>query len=176
MWGTGTDPKSGDPTHSMEIETSIEQGAGRAVLVLKPSMEFLTDPDVVYPVNIDPTTTLAASTDTWVATNYPDSQRGSTELKAGTYDGGTTKARSYVKFDVSKYAGKQILDTEFRLHSYWSSSCATTGSGVAVRRITADWDPSAVTWGSQPATTADGAVVSKAAYGFSSACPANFMR
>lgn len=73
MWGMGTDPKSGDPTHSMEIETSIEQGAGRAVLVLKPSMEFLTDPDVVYPVNIDPTTTLAASTDTWVATNYPDS-------------------------------------------------------------------------------------------------------
>ncbi|MGW0703451.1 DNRLRE domain-containing protein [Streptomyces sp. NPDC002867] len=176
MWGMGTDPKSGDPTHSMEIETSVEQGAGRAVLVLKPSMEFLTDPDVVYPVNIDPTTTLAASTDTWVATNYPDSQRGSTELKAGTYDGGTTKARSYVKFDVSKYAGKQILDTEFRLHSYWSSSCATTGSGVAVRRITANWDPSAVTWGVQPATTADGAVVSKAAYGFSSACPANFMR
>ncbi|MFF4169850.1 DNRLRE domain-containing protein [Streptomyces sp. NPDC001744] len=176
MWGTGTDPKSGDPTHSMEIETRIEQSAGRPVLVLKPSMAFLTDPDVTYPVNIDPTTTLAASTDTWVATNYPDSQRGSTELKAGTYDGGTTKARSYVKFDVSKYAGKQILDTEFRLHSYWSSSCSATGSGVAVRRITANWDPSAVTWGAQPATTADDAVVSKAAYGYSSACPANFMR
>ncbi|MFE1906336.1 DNRLRE domain-containing protein [Streptomyces gardneri] len=176
MWGMGTNPKSGDPTHSMEIETRIERAAGKAVLVLKPSMDFLTDPDVTYPVNIDPTTTLAASTDTWVATNYPDSQRGSTELKAGTYDSGSTKARSYVKFDVAKYAGTQILDTEFRLHSYWSSSCSATGSGVAVKRITANWDPSAVTWGAQPATTTDGSVVSKAAYGFSSACPANFMR
>ncbi|MFJ8658479.1 DNRLRE domain-containing protein [Streptomyces sp. NPDC093795] len=176
MWGEGVDPKSGDPTHSMEIATSIEEGADGTVLVLKPSMEFLTDPDVDYPVNIDPTTTLGASTDTWVATNYPDSQRGSTELKTGTYDAGTTKARSYVKFDVARYAGKNILSSEFRLHSYWSSSCSAAGSGVAVNRITANWDPSGVTWGAQPATTATGAAVSKSAYGFSSACPANFMR
>ncbi|MEU4268207.1 DNRLRE domain-containing protein [Streptomyces sp. NPDC026092] len=176
MWGEGVDPKSGDPTHSMEIATSVEEGPDGTVLVLKPSMEFLTDPAVEYPVNIDPTTTLGASTDTWVATNYPDSQRGSTELKAGTYDAGTTKARSYVKFDVAKFAGKHILSSEFRLHSYWSSSCSTAGSGVAVNRITANWDPSAVTWGAQPATTATDSVVSKSAYGYSSACPANFMR
>ncbi|MGW4698955.1 DNRLRE domain-containing protein [Streptomyces sp. NPDC004285] len=176
MWGEGVNPKSGDPTHSMEIATAIEEGADGTVLVLKPSMEFLTDPDVHYPVNIDPTTTLGASTDTWVATNYPDSQRGSTELKAGTYDAGATKARAYVKFDVARFAGKHILSSEFRLHSYWSSSCSTTGSGVSVNRITANWDPSGVTWGAQPATTATDAAVSKSAYGYSSACPANFMR
>ncbi|WP_329537055.1 hypothetical protein OG568_51830 (plasmid) [Streptomyces sp. NBC_01450] len=109
MWGTGTDPRSGDPAKSAEIATTVEETADGTVLVLKPSQEFLDDPAVAYPVTIDPTTTLAASTDTWVATNYPDSQRGSAELKAGTYDGGTTKARSYVKFDVAKYVGKHIL-------------------------------------------------------------------
>ncbi|MFE9849509.1 DNRLRE domain-containing protein [Streptomyces sp. NPDC005576] len=176
MWGTGTDSRSGDPVKSAEIATTVEETADGTVMVLKPSQEFLEDPAVVYPVTIDPTTTLAASTDTWVATNYPDSQRGSTELKAGTYDGGTTRARSYVKFDVAKYAGRHILGAELRLHSYWSSTCATDGSGVEVRRITGSWDPSAVTWGVQPATTTTGSVVSKAAYGFSSACPANFMR
>ncbi|WP_405988023.1 DNRLRE domain-containing protein [Streptomyces sp. NBC_00986] len=176
MWGTGTDSRSGDPVKSAEIATTVEETADGTVLVLKPSQEFLDDPAVAYPVTIDPTTTLAASTDTWVATNYPDSQRGSAELKAGTYDGGTTKARSYVKFDVAKYAGKHILSAELRLHSYWSSTCATDGSGVEVRRITGSWDPSAVTWGAQPATTTTGSVVSKAAYGYSSACPANFMR
>ncbi|MFE4750271.1 DNRLRE domain-containing protein [Streptomyces mirabilis] len=176
MWGTGTDPRSGDPAKSAEIATTVEETADGTVLVLKPSQEFLDDPAVAYPVTIDPTTTLAASTDTWVATNYPDSQRGSAELKAGTYDAGTTKARSYVKFDVAKYAGKHILSAELRLHSYWSSTCATDGSGVEVRRITGSWDPSAVTWGAQPATTTTGSVVSKAAYGYSSACPANFMR
>lgn len=176
MWGTGRDPRSGDPTKSAEIATTVEETADGTVLVLKPSQEFLDDPAVTYPVTIDPTTTLAASTDTWIATNYPDSQRGSTELKAGTYDAGTTKARSYVKFDVAKYAGKHVLSAELRLHSYWSSTCATDGSGVEVRRITGSWDPSAVTWGAQPATTAAGSVVSKAAYGYSSACPADFMR
>ncbi|GEC06572.1 hypothetical protein SSP24_42270 [Streptomyces spinoverrucosus] len=176
MWGSGTDPTSGDPARSAEIATTVEETPQGTVLVLRPSQEFLTDPSVTYPVTIDPTTTLAASTDTWVATNYPDSQRGSTELKAGTYDAGTTKARSYVKFDVSKYVGKHILNAELRLHSYWSSSCSTTGAGVEARRITSSWDPSAVTWGAQPTTTATGAAVSKASYGHSSACPANFMR
>ncbi|MEF9907136.1 DNRLRE domain-containing protein [Streptomyces sp. P9-A2] len=176
MWGTGTDPLSGDPLRHAEIATTVEETPQGTVLVLRPSTAFLADPSVTYPVTIDPTTTLAASTDTWVATNYPDSQRGSTELKAGTYDGGTTKARSYVKFDVTKFAGKKVLNAELRLHSYWSSSCSTTGSGVEVRRITGTWDPSGVTWGAQPATTATGAAVSKSAYGYSSACPANFMR
>lgn len=176
MWGTGTDPVSGDPLRHAEIATAVEQGPEGTVLVLRPSAAFLADPSVTYPVTIDPTTTLAASTDTWVATNYPDSQRGSTELKAGTYDGGTTRARSYVKFDVARFAGKKVLNAELRLHSYWSSSCSATGSGVEARRITGAWDPSAVTWGAQPATTATGAAVSKSAYGFSSACPANFMR
>ncbi|WP_344367008.1 DNRLRE domain-containing protein [Streptomyces gobitricini] len=176
MWGTGTDKTSGEPLKSAEIATTIEETAEGTVLVLKPSQAFLSDPSVTYPVTIDPTTTLAASTDTWVATNYPDSQRGSTELKAGTYDGGGTKARSYVKFDVSAYAGKHILSSELRLHSYWSSTCATTGSGVEARRITSNWDPSGITWGVQPATASTGVAVSKGAYGYSSACPANFMR
>ncbi|MGX1887646.1 DNRLRE domain-containing protein [Streptomyces sp. NPDC055287] len=176
MWGTGTDAKSGEPLRSAEIATTVEHTAEGTVLVLKPGQAFLSDPSVTYPLTIDPTTTLAASTDTWVATNYPDSQRGSTELKAGTYDAGTTKARSYVKFDVSKYTGKHVLSAELRLHSHWSSTCATTGSGVEARRITGNWDPSGVTWGAQPATTATGAAVAKSAYGYSSACPANFMR
>lgn len=176
MWGSGTDPKSGDPARSAEIATTVEETTEGTVLVLRPSQDFLSDPSVSYPVTIDPTTTLAASTDTWVATNYPDSQRGSTELKAGTYDAGTTKARSYVKFDVSRYTGKHILSAELRLHSYWSSSCSNTGAGVAARRITESWDSSAVTWGAQPATTDAGAAVSTSSYGHDAACPANFMR
>ncbi|MGW4376749.1 DNRLRE domain-containing protein [Streptomyces albidoflavus] len=176
MWGTGTNPKSGDPLHRAEIATTVEKTEAGTVLVLRPDHKFLSDPEVTYPLTIDPTTTLAASTDTWVATNYPDSQRGSTELKAGSYDAGTTKARSYLKFDMAKYQGKRILNAELRLHSYWSSTCSTSSTGVAARRITQNWDPSAITWGSQPATTDSDAAVSKSSYGYGSACPANFMR
>ncbi|MFB6841300.1 DNRLRE domain-containing protein [Streptomyces sp. NPDC056361] len=176
MWDSSIDPASGDPAHRAEIETRLETAAdGSTVLVLAPDPEFLASPDVTYPLTLDPISTLAASTDTWVATNYPDSQRGSTELKAGTYDAGTTVARSYLKFDVSRFAGKHIMDTNLTLYSYYSSTCSTGGSGVQVRRITADWDPSAVTWGAQPATTTTGAITNKAALGHDSSCPAGTM-
>lgn len=176
MWGSDKDKASGDPAHIAEVDTAIEHDAGGGtVLVLKPDAAFLADPGVSYPVTVDPVSTLAASTDTWVATNYPDSQRGSTELKAGTYNAGDTVARSYVKFDVSRFKGKHIVDTNLGLYSYYASTCATTGTGVQVRRITADWDPDTVAWGAQPATTTTAAQTNTAALGYNSSCPAGYM-
>ncbi|MFJ6010983.1 DNRLRE domain-containing protein [Streptomyces sp. NPDC092952] len=65
-----------------------------------------------------------ADTDTWVATNYPDSRSSSKELKSGTCDGGTAKARSYLKFDVAEFGGQKIFSANLSLYSYWSASCA----------------------------------------------------
>ncbi|MFE7933054.1 DNRLRE domain-containing protein [Streptomyces sp. NPDC057456] len=110
-----------------------------------------------------------------MATNYPDSQVSSTELKSGTYDAGTTKARSYLNFDVSAFKGKHITDTNLALYSYYASTCATTGAGTQVRRITSSWSSSSITWDAQPSTTATGAVTNKAALGYSSSCPAGTM-
>ncbi len=174
MWGAAEDAKSREPKHTANVSTVVETAAnGRQTLVLKPSDTFLSDPDVTYPVVVDPTNTLAGpTTDTWVQyDDYPTSQRGSTELKAGTYDG-VQKARSFLKFDVAKYAGKKIVDTDLRLYSYYSSTCSTAGSGVQVRRITTNWDPAAITWSAQPSTTTTGAVTSTAAKGYDSKCPA----
>ncbi|GGN40011.1 hypothetical protein GCM10011578_087130 [Streptomyces fuscichromogenes] len=171
MWDAEQDELSGEPARQTRVDTRVEQDAdGAQTLVLTPDPEFLATAH--YPVTVDPTSTLAVSTDTWVATNYPDSQVSSTELKSGTYDGGTTKARSYLKFDVSGLAGKHIVDTNLALYSTWSSSCATSGSGTQIRRITGSWSSATVTWGDQPATTTTGAVVSTVAKGHDSNCPA----
>lgn len=177
MWDSSEDKKSGEPEHAAQVTAQVQDNGGDSqTLVLSPDQDFLSDPDVKYPVVIDPTNTLMGPiTDTWVQyDDYPNSQRGSTELKAGTYDG-TEKARSYLKFDVAQYAGKHIVDTDLRLYSYWSSTCDTTGSGVEARRVTGDWDPSAITWGAQPATTTTSAIVSKTAKGYSSSCPAGLV-
>ncbi|MGW0864870.1 DNRLRE domain-containing protein [Streptomyces sp. NPDC002611] len=141
--------------------------------MLKPAESFLQDPDLQYPVTVDPTNTLLGPlTDTWVQdAAYPSSQRGSTELKAGTYDG-KEKARSYLKFNTDRFRGKRILDADLRLFSHWSSSCSTDNAGVQVRRVTSDWDPSAISWSAQPSTTTTAAPVSKAAKGYSANCPA----
>ncbi|MFH9663458.1 DNRLRE domain-containing protein [Streptomyces sp. NPDC017248] len=172
MWDASTDKASGESEHQARVATKVETATdGSQTLVLTPDVNYFTH-DVTYPVTVDPTSTLAVTTDTWVATNYTDSQVSSTELKSGTYDAGATKARSYLKFDVSAFKGKHITDTNLALYSYYSSTCSTSGAGTQVRRITSTWSSSDITWDAQPSTTATGAVTSTAAKGYSDACPA----
>ncbi|MFF4888124.1 DNRLRE domain-containing protein [Streptomyces nigra] len=177
MWDSSKDPVSGEPENLARVATKIDTAAdGSQTLVLTPDAEFLAKQDLTYPVTVDPTSTLAVTTDTWVQTpDYPDSQVSSPELKSGTYDNGTNKARSYLKFGVSAFTGKRILDTNLALYSYYSSTCSTSGAGTQVRRITSDWSSSAITWGAQPSTTTTDAVTNTAALGYSSSCPAGTM-
>lgn len=176
MWDSSKGDASGESEHQAKVATKVETAAdGSQTLVLTPDADYFTQ-DLTYPVTVDPTSTLAVTTDTWVATNYTDSQVSSTELKSGTYDAGTTKARSYLKFDVSAFKGKHITDTNLALYSYYSSTCQTTGAGTQVRRITSSWSSSDITWSAQPSTTATGAVTNTAAKGYSSTdCPAGTM-
>ncbi|MBK3575605.1 DNRLRE domain-containing protein [Streptomyces sp. MBT65] len=175
MWDSSKDDASGESKHQAKVDALVETADdGTQTLVLTPDADYFTQ-DLTYPVTVDPTSTLAVTTDTWVATNYTDSQVSSTELKSGTYDAGTTKARSYLKFDVSAFKGKHITDTNLALYSYYSSTCATSGAGTQVRRITSTWSSSDITWAAQPSTTATGAVTNTAAKGYSSSCPAGTM-
>ncbi|MFD5681003.1 DNRLRE domain-containing protein [Streptomyces bacillaris] len=175
MWDSSFDRASGDAEHMAPVDVEIEaaeDGEGQ-VLVLRPDPKFLNDPKLTYPVTVDPTDSLMGPvTDTWIQyDDYLTSQRGSTELKAGTYDG-AEKARSFLLFKTDKYKGRTVTSASLRLYSYYSSTCNTNNSGNEVRRITAAWDPSALTWAKQPTTTTAGAVVNKAAKGYGSGCPA----
>ncbi|MFF3950762.1 DNRLRE domain-containing protein [Streptomyces sp. NPDC001902] len=175
MWDSTKNEVSGEPEHQARVATKIETGDdGKQTLVLTPAADFLAT--ATYPVTVDPTSTLAETTDTWIQTpDYEDSQVSSTELKSGTYDAGGHIARSYLMFDVAKFKGKHITDTNLALYSYYASTCSTTGAGTQVRRITTSWSSSTVTWHTQPSTTATGAVTNKAALGWSSSCPAGTM-
>ncbi|MDK1472282.1 DNRLRE domain-containing protein [Streptomyces sp. 549] len=173
MWGAAEGAASGEPENVTDVAVAVENSGTEQTLVLKPDRSFLDDHDVTYPVVVDPTNTLLGPvTDTWIQDSaYPTSQRGSTELKAGTYNG-TERARSYLKFNTSRFAGKRIVEASLRLYSHWSASCSTANSGIQVRRITSGWDPSAISWSQQPSTTATAASVSKAAKGYNANCPA----
>ncbi|GHB32211.1 DNRLRE domain-containing protein [Streptomyces chryseus] len=174
MWDSSVDNKSGESKHLAPVDTEIETAEdGAQTLVLRPDADYFAQ-DLTYPVTVDPTSTLAVTTDTWVATNYNDSQVSSTELKSGTYDGGGTVARSFLKFDVQDYENTHVVDTNLALYSHWSSSC-TQGTGTAVRRVTESWSSSTITWAAKPATTTTGQVINTAAMGYSSACPAGTM-
>jgi RHS repeat-associated protein len=172
MWDSTRNDASGEPEHQARVGTKIETADdGSQTLILTPAPDFLAT--ATYPVTVDPTSTLAVTTDTWVQTpDYPDSQIGSQELKSGTYDSGSDKARSYLKFDVSKFTGKHITAATMSLYNYYSATCSTSGAATEARRITSTWSSSTVTWSAQPSTTTSGAASNTGHWGYSSSCPA----
>ncbi|WP_258055037.1 DNRLRE domain-containing protein [Streptomyces sp. Ru71] len=172
MWDASKDPASGESAHRRQVTTRVETAAdGKQTLVLTPDKGFLAK--ATYPVTVDPTTTLAVTTDTWVQNpDYPDSQVSSEELKSGTYDGGSDTARSYLKFDVSKLAGKHITAATMSLYNYYSATCSTSGAATQAKRITSTWSSSSITWGAQPSTTTTDMATNTGHWGYSSSCPA----
>ena len=135
MWDARINEASGDPAQTRRVEAEIRTEGGRSTLELTPDQAFLDDPTTVYPVTIDPSFTKYAS-DAWVQyNNYLDSQGGSEELRVGTYDGGTHKARSYLQFALpAGFAGTVVSAAELKLWNWYSGSC--TGSAIEARRVT----------------------------------------
>ncbi|MGW4642206.1 DNRLRE domain-containing protein [Sphaerisporangium sp. NPDC004334] len=158
MWDAAAE-RSPDAGRRAQVATAVEHGKGGPVLVLKPDAGFLADPAVRYPVTVDPWTTLALQTDTFVSTDYPTAQNASTWLHAGKFGSGAKTARTYLKFGTTRLAGAVINNADLRLWNYKSNACGTTvGSGIQVRRVTAAWTPSSLQLSAQPATTTTGAV------------------
>jgi RHS repeat-associated protein len=172
MWDASKDTASGESAHQEQVTTKVETADdGTQTLVLTPDATFLDT--ATYPVTVDPTSTLAVTTDTWVQTpDYTDSQVSSQELKSGTYDSGSDIARAYLKFDVSKFAGTDITSATMKLYNYYSSTCSTSGAATQARRITSSWSSSSVTWSTQPSTTTTGVATNTGHWGYSSSCPA----
>ncbi|MBG0814278.1 phospholipase A2 [Planomonospora sp. ID82291] len=152
-----------DAAAPSEIDTRVATENGRQLLVLKPDPAFLSDPDTQYPVVVDPTTTLGVTTDGFVRSHIADMANGD-YLKVGSSDGGDTKQRSLIKFNVASLAGKHVTAAEMRL---WTANLWTTdqnGPGVIARRLSANWSTATTHWGQQPGAYATGAVTVKSAY------------
>ncbi|NEA66772.1 hypothetical protein [Streptomyces sp. SID12488] len=67
MWDASKDAASGESAHQEQVATKVETADdGSQTLVLTPAADFLAT--ATYPVTVDPTSTLAVTTDTWVQT------------------------------------------------------------------------------------------------------------
>jgi YD repeat-containing protein len=151
MWDSSAD--AGGQPDVAKVDTTIgETTAGTPTLTLSPDEGFLSNPDTVYPVTIDPSYSNSVNTtgDTWAQNaDYTTSQASSGELRAGTYDSGGHKARSFMHFDTTKWNGKHILSANLVLRNWYSGSC--TGAAIRASRISEAWTAGNVTWGNQPA-------------------------
>ncbi|MFG2874535.1 DUF6528 family protein [Streptomyces sp. NPDC048337] len=73
-------------------------------------------------------------------------------LHVGTPDNGTTKYRSFLKFDVSKLRGADIKSASLRLYNSHTGSC--DGWWMYADPVAAAWGQSTITWANQPALSA----------------------
>lgn len=181
MWDASRD-QYGDPTNVQPVDTTVTQpgqttpegtAAGSApVVTLTPDQSFLADPNTKYPVTIDPSFTTSANGDTWIeSADFTSSQAASDELRAGTYDGGTHVARSYLTFSSTPLTGKHVTNATLWMRNWWSGSC--TAANINATRIIDPWTVTGLTWANRPNYTNTGMGVFSPAYGYSGSCPAN---
>ncbi|MGN6331281.1 MAG: DNRLRE domain-containing protein [Motilibacteraceae bacterium] len=169
-WDTATDPLSGDPVNRSSVTMSVaQQGKGRAVLTVTPDAQWLADPARRFPVTVDPTyaaLTVYPSFDAFVESSYATDQSTAIELKLGTFDGGTTKARSFLSFPMSSWKGYKVMSASLWLDETYSYSCTARSWEV--------WDTGAVSssvrWTAQPTWNSRWAT-SSVTMGYSSSCP-----
>jgi RHS repeat-associated protein len=176
MWGAEMDPRAGEPTRVAPVAAKVVTGPGGPVLEVAPDVEFLADPNVTYPVTIDPPTTLTEVAYTFVSSAFPSTSyynnaivsEGVTGItKVGTYNGGADVNRALYAINTAPVAGKHILSATLAAQEIWAYSC--TPQAVEL------WDvgtfTSGTTWANQPPkyTKWDAQSVAK---GYNSSCPA----
>ncbi|SCG75461.1 RHS repeat-associated core domain-containing protein [Micromonospora rifamycinica] len=171
MWDAQVDPRSGEKMRRTAVAKTVGAAkAGRLAVTLNPDEEWLTDPATVFPVTIDPAVTLNPNYDAFVQTDYSSDQSAATELKLGTYDGGTTKARSFLSFrNLSWLSGKQVQAATLYLWNHHSYSC--TARQWEAWRV--DYVDTSARWTAQP-TWREQRGTTSTTKGYSSSCAAGW--
>lgn len=176
MIDSALDPSSGESAFSENVVATLSDASSTPTLTVTPDHAWLTAPERIYPVTIDPTITKETNDDTYIQSNICCKDvSGELEMKSGTYDSGSTKARSLLKFaDVQSQIPSGATITGARMHVWESHSWSCTPRDVSAHRITDSWDGNSVRWSTQPGV-ASAATTVNVAKGYSSSCGAGWV-
>ncbi|MBR3563675.1 MAG: DNRLRE domain-containing protein [Clostridia bacterium] len=137
---------------SFEI-TKTEEGNTISII---PDHDFLYDPDTVYPVVIDPSTTITGSSntyDTCVDEQYPNSNYYLAESLWTGGKTGTNTMRTYVKFNLpTNILAQNVTNVYLRIKK--REHKAPT---IKAYRVIGSWTSSTVTWNNKPSFSTSGA-------------------
>lgn len=151
-WDAEVDPRAGEHTATTPATLAVaQQGAGKATLTVTVPGAWVRDPARVWPVTVDPTyasATVAATYDTYASSAYPTTNYGTaTELKVGTWNGGTDKNRSFLYFgSIANLSGKTVESASLSLYETTSYSC----TAKSMSAYNSGAPSSATTWNNQP--------------------------
>ncbi len=146
-----------DNNISENVEVALDESKDSYTLILKPDVNWLNNPNRVYPVKIDPyiTTSLdnTNSKDSEVDISKPTTNMGGNLgiwLKE-SYPSGTVDNRGYVAFNLPNLSSADfVTKAEF---TFEVASCTDNGANyVTAHEVLADWSESTITWGNKPST------------------------
>ena len=134
----------GAPAFCADATTTVTLSAGKAQITYTLDREWLTAPERVFPVRVDPTFT--ASFDTYVSSAQADTSFGTdTYLHVG-HTPSYGYQRSYMFFDTTSLQQSDIYAANLRL---FLSQKGGSNVNVNVAKVTSAWDES-TTWNTKP--------------------------
>lgn len=168
MVDSNVDEHSGEVQRSENVTYELQHGDQGYILTVKADPEWLKDPKRVYPVYIDPSTSINVSNDAFVMSAYPttnyssssskwDAGQGQYVLKVGYYDGTTGTCYGFLNPDLSAIRNMNVTSATFHVyvtHSYY----ATTPTGLWLDAVNGPWSASTLTWNNKPSSTNIGKV------------------
>ncbi|WP_183250023.1 DNRLRE domain-containing protein, partial [Anoxybacillus tengchongensis] len=168
MVDSNIDEHSGEAQRSEHVTYELQQDDQGYILTVKADPQWLKDPKRVYPVYIDPSTSVAIAADAFVMSAYPttnyssasskwDAGQGQYVLKVGYYDGMTGTCYGFLNPDISDVENMNVTNATFNVyvtHSYY----ATTATGLWLDAVNGSWSASTLTWNNKPSSTNIGKV------------------
>lgn len=154
MWDATRD-EAGDPARIVPVDTDlVERTDGSSELRLKPDLGFLTHPDTLYPVVVDPdvaTITAPRLRDTFVYTGNTVQQGQHYMLKVGWDSNNSSESYSFIQFDHAGFSGKKVLAATMTVRQYWAATCSART--LVTRVPNASWlagGGGAMVWANRP--------------------------
>lgn len=142
MEDSAVDPESGQGAFSDKVTYALTTVDGAPALQVSIDPAWLKDPARVFPVRVDPTTSVSpgATASTYVESPNNLNYRTSLLMKVGSYDGGKHKAAGYLQFGSipTSLNNAWIVEATLWMYNVYSSSC--TNQTVSVAPITSPWN------------------------------------
>lgn len=170
MIDSNVHPRRGTGERSDNVRYSLQREGDTWILRVDLDPQWLRDPARVFPVTVDPSFTDNSETDdTFVSKHDHASRNNSAEgdLLAGTYNGGTERAASYLHFNDLKASrpNRYVLGATLQMWNYWSYSCRARA--VNVYAVTKSWSGSSTTtWAGPSYDSASRVGTGSFAYGY----------
>ena len=142
--------------YSEDLTTELIEYDNSIVIKIVVSKGFLNADDTVYPVVIDPSTTITGTSntfDTCVDEQYPSSNYYTSQNLWTGGKSGTNTMRTYIRFALpTNVSTSNITQVYLRMKK---NQYATPG--IKAYRVTSSWSSSTVTWNNKPGFTTTGA-------------------